>query len=168
MKVLEERSAEKPALQYTEREWEDESYSLFGERTDPRPCPECGRTGFFGPRAADPGLKFRCCRFCGFSQIVGEEPVRLLPVVHACADWPVCAKAPYVWWVQRNQKRFVCPFCGRESELIGRNVFKPGVLVDGPSDLRDHPWWKVPQNRSYGYYERFWENWAFTKGRVVL
>ena len=168
MKVTEKRSVNKETLQYTEQEWDEDSYRLFVECTDPEPCPRCGRTGFFGPRAADPGVKFRCCRFCGFYQVVGEEPIQFLPVVHACDDWPECARAPYVWWVHPNEQRFTCPFCGLQSDVRARNVFTPGVLVDGPSDAQDHPWRKVPQHRSYTYYQRFWENWKCTKGRVVL
>src|SRR5262245_45144556 len=96
---------------YTEREWEDESYALLVERADPIPCPSCGRTGFFGPRALDPGRKLRACRFCGFSQEVGQAPVRLRPVAHTCADWPQIAKAPYLWWVTPGDKFFQCPYC---------------------------------------------------------
>ncbi|MFC1639767.1 hypothetical protein ACFL3B_03275 [Gemmatimonadota bacterium] len=168
MRAVDRELAELLAVRYTEQEWEEESYSLFGERTDPKPCPACGRTGFYGPRAADPGVKFRSCRFCGFDQAVGEDPVQLLPVVHKCTDWPECAKAPYVWWVKPDVSRFNCPFCGREADISSKNVFRPGVLVEGPSEASDHPWQKVPQNRPYGYYQRFWENWEFTKGRVVL
>jgi len=168
MTVIEEPSNKKTMPRYTEQEWDEDSYRLFGERIDPESCPTCGRTGFFGPRAADPGVKFRCCRFCGFHQVVGEEPVQMLPVVHRCGDWPECAKAQYVWWVHPDVQRFKCPFCRRESDVSSRNVFTPGLLVDSPSAAQDHPWRKVPQNRSYGYYQRFWENWEFTKGRVVL
>ena len=141
---------------------------LFGERSDPLPCPQCGKTGFYGPRAADPGVKFHCCRFCGFYQVVGEKPAQFLPVVHDCDEWPVCAKAPYVWWVEPDTEQFTCPFCGRSLSVRGRNVFKRGVLVERPSEMPDHPWSMVPQDRSYDYYLRFWENWDFTKGRVVL
>jgi hypothetical protein len=156
------------ALEYTEEQWEEDSYLLFVERSDPQPCPKCGQTGFYGPRAADPGVKFRCCRYCGFSQEVGEEPAQFLPVVHSCEEWPTIAKAPYVWWVHPAMERFLCPFCGRDSDVRGRNVFKPGVLGKSPLEVPDHPWGKVPQNRTYSYYLRFWENWEFTKGRVVL
>ena len=168
MIVQECHSAELLTLTYSEQDWDEDSYSLFGERTDPKPCPSCGRTGFFGPRAADFGVKFRCCRFCGFHQSVGEEPVQLLPVVHECDDWPICAKAPYVWWVKPDVQRFACPFCERDADVRGKNVFQRGILVDGPLAESDHPWRKVPQGRPYGYYQRFWENWEFTKGRVVL
>ncbi len=153
---------------YGLEDWDEDSYQLFVERKDPEPCPICGRTGFYGPRAADPGVKFRSCRFCGFNQIVDEEPVQFLPLVHSCDVWPSCAKAPYVWWVQPGQQQFTCPFCGRRSEVRGRNVFKPGVLVVSPAEAEDHPWHKVPQHRSYAYYQRFWENWEFTKGRIIL
>ncbi len=168
MIVQEYHSVELLALTYSEQDWDEDSYSLFGERTDPKPCPSCARIGFFGPRAADPGIKFRCCRFCGFHQDVGEEPVQLLPVVHECDDWPICAKAPYVWWVKPDVQRFACPFCERDADVRGKNVFRRGILVDGPFVESDHPWQKVPQGRTYGYYQRFWENWEFTKGRVVL
>jgi len=168
MKVIEKCAEEAVTLRYSEAQWDEDSYRLFGERMDPESCPNCGTTGFYGPRAADRGLKFRSCRFCGFHQVVDEEPVQMLPVVHRCDDWPVCAKAPYVWWVHPDAHQFTCPFCGRESNIHGRNVFAPGLVVDRPSDSGDHPWGKVPQNRSYGYYLRFWENWEFTRGRAVL
>lgn len=156
------------ATQYTEEQWDEDSYQLFVERSDPKPCPRCGQTGFYGPRAADPGLKFHCCRFCGFHQEVGGEPAQFMPVIHGCDDWPVCARAQYVWWLSPNAERFPCPFCGRDADVRGRNVFTRGILVDSPSDLADHAWRKVPQDRDYAYYLRFWENWDFTKGRVVL
>ena len=168
MKVIEKSLNTQATLQYSETQWDEDSFRLFGERMDPEACPKCGRTGFFGPRAADPGVKFRCCRYCGFNQVIGEEPVQMLPVVHKCADWPVCAKAPYVWWVHPEDRKFTCPFCGRDSDIHGRNVFAPSLLVDSPSESENHPWRKVPQNQSYAYYLRFWENWDFTKGRVVL
>ncbi len=155
-------------LHYTEQQWEEDSYRLFVERVDPLPCPKCNKTGFFGPRAADPGVKFRCCRFCGFHQVVGAEPAQMVPVVHSCDDWPECARAPYVWWVQVGESRFTCPFCEVESDVRARNVFTPGVSVNSPFEVQEHPWSKVPQNRPYDYYQRFWENWEFTKGRIVL
>ena len=91
MTVSEMRSTTE--LVYTAENWERESYALFVERSDPAPCPECGRTGFFGPRARDPGRKFRACRFCGFWQVVGQSPIRLVPMVHDCSEWPECARA---------------------------------------------------------------------------
>jgi len=168
MHVTENQVVQDLSLEFTEADWDQESYELFGERMDPRPCPKCGRTGFFGPRAADPGLKFRSCRFCGFSQEVNCDPVQFLPVVHSCDDWPVCAKAPYVWWVHPSEERFTCPFCGRDSDVRSRNVFTPGVLSASPAETEDHAWHKVPQGRPYSYYLRFWENWEFTRGRVIL
>ncbi len=166
--LLTDTQAPQTASQYTEEQWEEDSYMLFGERAEPRPCPKCGHTGFYGPRAADPALKFHCCRFCGFYQEVGGEQAQFLPVVHGCDAWPVCAKAPYVWWLPPDAERFLCPFCGHSAVVRSLNVFKAGIMVDRPSDLADHPWRKVPQSRDYAYYLRFWENWDFTKGRVVL
>lgn len=153
---------------YSESDWEEESYTLFGERADPVPCPECGRTGFYGPRAADPDGKFRICRFCGFCQPVGDVPVQLRPVVHGCAEWPECARAPYVWWIPPDATRFTCPFCGRGAVVEPRNRFLKGVVVDPPSADSSHPWHRVPQGRSYSYYLKFWENWECTRGRVIL
>jgi hypothetical protein len=123
---------------YTESDWEEESYRLFMERSDPAPCPQCGRTGFFGPRAADPGLKFRACRFCGFWQAIGEK------------------------------KQFDCPYCGQVAKVESHNAFERGSAQLAPVDDPDHPWRKVPQGRPYSYYLRFWENWPVTKGRVIL
>ena len=168
MLVTEERSEIAIMQQYTDADWEEDSYSLFVERSDPQPCPRCGRTGFFGPRAADPDVKFRACRFCGFYQEVGQKPVQFLPVAHSCEEWPECARAPYIWWVPPDQEQYTCPYCGRESAVRGRNIFTPGVLTASPAEDVDHPWGKVPQNRPYAYYIRFWENWDVTRGRVVL
>jgi hypothetical protein len=153
---------------YTESDWEEESYRLFMERSDPAPCPQCGRTGFFGPRAADPGLKFRACRFCGFWQAIGEKSVQFRPTAHACDEWPECAKAPYVWWVHPDQKQFDCPYCGQVAKVESHNAFERGSAQLAPVDDPDHPWRKVPQGRPYSYYLRFWENWPVTKGRVIL
>ncbi len=116
----------------------------------------------------DPGRKFRACRFCGFWQEVGKKPVRFRPVAHDCEEWPQCAKAPYIWWVEPNEKWFNCVYCGKRAPVEGSNPFAKGVLVRAPSDDQDHPWWRVPQNRPYQFYYRFWENWPATKGRAYL
>lgn len=155
-------------LVYTLEDWERESYALFVERSDPAPCPECGRTGFHGPRARDPGRRFRACRFCGFWQVVGHKPIRLVPTVHDCSEWPECARAAYIWWVHPDEKRYTCPYCRQLVPVVGHNVFMKGALITPPSEDPDHPLRKVPQNRTYSYYQRFWENWPCTKGRVIL
>jgi hypothetical protein len=155
-------------LAYTKADWEEESYQLFVERTDPKPCPQCGRTGFYGPRAADPGMKFRACRFCGFWQAVGEEPQQFRPAAHECSDWPECAKAKYLWWIHPEEKLFKCPYCRQQVAVDSNNAFVRGAVPRPPANDPEHPWHKVPQNRSYSYYLRFWENWPLTKGRVVL
>ena len=155
-------------LPYTLEDWETESYQLFVERADPAPCPKCGRTGFFGPRASDPGLKYRACRFCGFWQAVGEDPIQFRPTIHDCEEWPECARAPYVWWVHPEDRRYTCPFCDQKVNVKSHNTYMKGVLVLSPFENLDHPWRKVPQNRPYTYYLRFWENWPITKGRVIL
>lgn len=166
--VTEHHGGEPRVFTYTENDWDEESYQLFVERGDPRPCPECGRTGFYGPRAADPGLKYRACRFCGFWQLVGQEPTHLRATAHACSAWPSCARAPYVWWVQPDQRTYKCPYCDQQVVLESRNAFVKGAALETPATDANHPWHKVPQGRSYSYYLRFWENWPVTKGRVIL
>ena len=166
--VSQDREGEAQVISYTERDWEEESYALFVERSDPRPCPECARTGFYGPRAADPGLKYRACRFCGYWQAVGQPPVQLRATVHGCAAWPVCARARYVWWVHPEQRTYTCPYCGQQVVLEDRNAFLKGAVLPAPAADSGHPWHRVPQGRSYSYYLRFWENWPVTKGRVIL
>ena len=156
------------ALEYNMSDWEEESYQLFVERADPQPCPRCGTTGFYGPRAVDPGIKYRACRFCGFWQSVDGEPEQCRPTSHGCEEWPECARAPYIWWVRQDTKRYTCPFCRQEVNVVSHNSFMKGVLILSPLENLDHPWRKVPQNRTYSYYLRFWENWACTKGRVIL
>lgn len=160
------RSTAPATLEFTEEHWNDESYALVAERANPRCCPRCGSTGFYGPRAL--GRKSRACRFCGFYQEVGARPVRLKPVVHGCKPWPECAKAPYVWWVHPKEQWYDCPFCGLRVPVTGNNGFMKGTLVTAPSDDPAHPWWRVPQDRDYAYYLRFWHNWKCTKGRVVM
>jgi hypothetical protein len=155
-------------LTYSRDAWEEESYELFVERAEPRPCPKCGRTGFYGPRASDPGLKYRQCRFCGFWQAAGGRPVQFRPTIHGCEEWPECARAPYIWWVHPDDRRYTCPFCSQQVNVESHNTFMKGVLVLAPIQDLDHPWRKVPQNRPYSYYQRFWENWPCTKGRVIL
>jgi len=155
-------------LEYSEQEWEEESYALFVERAAPRPCPHCGRTGFYGPRAADPGKKYRACRFCGFWQFVGEAPIQYRPTAHGCPEWPDCARAPYIWWIDPDEKAYTCPYCDQQVVVETQNTFRKGALVLGPSEDLSHPWRKVPQGRDYDYYQRLWENWAITRGRVVL
>jgi len=156
------------ALTFSRKDWEEESYELFVERGDPRPCPKCGRTGFYGPRASDPGLKYRQCRFCGFWQAAGGPPLQFRPTVHGCEEWPECARSPYIWWVHPNDRRYTCPYCSQQVTVESHNTYMKGVLVLAPFYNLDHPWRKVPQNRPYSYYQRFWENWPCTKGRVIL
>ena len=155
-------------LEYSLEDWESDSYQLFVERADPQPCPQCGRTGFYGPRASDPALKYRACRFCGFWQSVGHDPVQFRPTAHGCEKWPECARAPYIWWVHPAEKRYTCAYCAQQVQVESHNSFMKGVLVLAPMDYLDHPWRNVPQNRTYSYYLRFWENWPCTKGRVIL
>lgn len=153
---------------YTVREWEDATYAMAAERADPEPCPRCNRTGFYGPRAMDHGKKFRQCRFCGFLQDVGKAPVQLRPVAHACDEWPQVADAPYIWWIDPDEKWYTCPYCHKKAPVESTNPFMKGAEVKAPADDPDHPWRNVPQGASYATYLRFWERWPITTGRVVL
>jgi hypothetical protein len=153
---------------YTEENWEEESYALLAERADPNHCPNCGLTGFFGPRARDDAPKFRECRFCGFYQEVGQQPKRRRPVAHGCDEWPEIAGAPYIWWIAPDERFFVCAFCGQRAPAETSNVFMKGAGITAPSDDPGHPWWNVPQDESYSFYYNFWEQWPSTKGRVVF
>jgi hypothetical protein len=150
-----------PRLAYTRRDWEEDLMANFGEGRDPIPCPDCSRTGFYGPRIDAVERHYRQCRFCGFTQMVGQAWERHLPTAHDCDSWPECARAPYVWWVGPEVESYLCPYCGKRVTVSGSLVFRPA------EDL-SHPWWKVPQNRSKEYYSRFWENWEVSFGRVFL
>jgi DNA-directed RNA polymerase subunit RPC12/RpoP len=146
---------------YPQRQWEEECFATFGEGRDPAPCPDCGRTGFFGPRVDTADRRYRQCRFCGFTQVVGERATRFVPAVHGCAAWPTCARAAYIWWVPSDITSFMCPYCSTRLPV-------ETVRVTPPADDKTHPWWRVPQDRLRRYYLRFWENWEVTKGRVHL
>jgi len=149
------------ARPYSLADWEDDCFHMFGEGRDPEPCPECGRTAFYGPRILDPDRRFRQCRFCGFTQDVAGEPVFYVPTRHDCQSWPTCARAPYLWWVDPDLASYRCPYCKEDVEVKAATVRRP-------VDDKEHPWWRVPQNRKRFYYLRFWENWEITKGRVHL
>ncbi|HEX9632774.1 MAG TPA: hypothetical protein VGA02_09940 [Gemmatimonadales bacterium] len=145
---------------YTASAWDEDAFAAYAEGRDPRPCPVCGRVGFFGPRVVGV-MKVRACRFCGLYQEAEGPPLRATPTVHACAEWPEIARAPYIWWVPPGDASYTCSFC--------RTVVKAAdCLVTPPSEDSKHPWWRVPQGRNRFYYARFWENWPFTKGRVFL
>lgn len=146
---------------YTRADWDAESFALFAEGADPAACPECRQTGFFGPRVVDETIKARACRFCGFWQQVDHSPIHLLPTMHSCSQWPEVSKAPYIWWVLPHVDSYVCPFCRGTVEV-------PPSLTIRPADEPDHPWRRIPQNRSQPFYQRLWANWEVTAGRVVL
>jgi len=146
---------------YAVDHWDAEAFAAFGEGRNPSPCPECGRTGFYGPRLDVAERRYRQCRFCGFTQGVGEAPVRYRAVVHECAVCPSCARAPYLWWVSPGVSAWTCPFCDEWVDPGAAEVLRP-------VEDEKHPWWRVPQHRSRFYYSRFWSNWPVTHGRVFL
>ncbi len=146
---------------YTMDDWDNECFEAFGEGRDPQPCPDCKRTGFYGPRIDPTERRYRQCRFCGFTQMVGGSPIQHVSTVHGCTAWVEAAKAPYIWWVAPDVESYLCPFCGKRTSVAEATVLRP-------VDDAEHPWWRVPQGRSRYYYIRFWENWEVTKGRVHL
>ncbi len=146
---------------YTTSDWDASSFGLFGEGADPAACPECGRTGFFGPRFVEPDVKCRSCRFCGFWQRTDSVPERHLPTSHDCADWPKISRAAYVWWVAPTIDFYECPFCNARVDV-------PLSIVPAPIEDIDHPWWKVPQQKPQQVYQRLWNNWTFSAGRTIL
>jgi len=150
-----------PDVRYDPAAWDEECFAVFAEGRDPGACPQCGRTGFYGPRVGGRGRRYRACRFCGFHQDVGGLPDLARPTSHRCGVWPQVARAPYVWWLPPDEDEYLCPFCEERVRLEDARVRAP---IDDP----EHPWWKVPQERTRFYYARFWENWAFTKGRVFI
>jgi len=147
--------------EYTRDDWDAESYSIFGEGGNPAACPECGRTGFYGPRFAEPERRFRACRFCGFWQDVDGPPTRYLPTAHTCDPWPELSHAPYIWWVSSDTDAYDCPFCGDP-------VIVAVAVVPTPAETPKHPWWKIPQNRPPSFYRRLWSNWECSAGRTIL
>ena len=162
------REESKATEAFTEDDWEDASYALLAERRDPEHCPSCGFTGFYGPRARDDAPKFRECRFCGFHQQVGQQRSRRRPVAHDCEKWPDVAGAPYVWWIDTDETWYHCSFCHNRAPVGRSNVFSKGSGIVAPSDDPHHPWWNVPQDKSYSFYYKYWEQWPSTKGRVVF
>lgn len=148
-------------IQYTRADFEEHCFQQFGEGRDPDPCPVCLRTGFYGPRIADPDKRFRQCRFCGFTQHADGPVVTYVPTAHRCKDWPIVARAPYLWWMSPDATSYRCGYC-RETVQV------EAVRVARPVDDENHPWQRVPQGKNRFYYSRFWENWQVTKGRVFL
>ncbi len=147
--------------EYTVSDWEAESYAVFAEGGDPLPCPECGRTGFYGPRFVEPDQKIRACRFCGFWQLAGEAPQQFVPTAHDCDEWPECSRAPYIWWTAADTESYTCPYCKG-------TVTVAGATISVPNDVPNHPWWKIPQGRTQSFYQRLWKNWPCSAGRTVL
>ena len=147
--------------EYTLADWEAESFAIFGEGGDPGACPDCGRTGFYGPRFADPDRRYRACRFCGFWQDVDGDAERYIPTAHSCELWPEVSKSAYIWWVAPGTDAFDCPFC-QEPLIVDAST------VPIPSDTPKHPWWHIPQGRPQSFYQRLWRNWEWSTGRTIL
>jgi DNA-directed RNA polymerase subunit RPC12/RpoP len=137
------------AATYTDAEWQADFLAIFAKRAPPPPCARCGRTGFFGPRRAANDRRYWLCKFCGFSASVGGGPVQCRATVHRCTQWPTVAGAPYVWWVQPDETRYECPYCGTVVEVASATVKRP---VEDPS----HPWHGVPEKATFAQAAAFW------------
>ena len=136
-----------PMRDYTEQDWLAENTTLQ-HGVDPQPCPQCGWTGFYSTREADPPpgetkpRRYRGCKFCGFWQDVGKQPDQLIryechhPNGTVRHDW----KYPRENWN--------CPDCGTH--------YEPSASVRWPADDPRHPWRNVPQHRSQAYYLAHW------------
>ena len=88
--------------------------------------------------------------------------------MHDCKGWPVIAHAPYVWWIPADERWYMCNFCGQRTAVESSNAFMRAVGMVPPADDPQHPWWLVPQNETYSFYVRFWEQWPATKGRAFF
>ncbi len=131
-------------MEYTEADWLAEDAALK-KGSAPPPCPSCGRTGFYAPRADDniPPRHYRACKFCGLWQDVGMRPHTIIRYechhwLHQVADW----KEPHESWD--------CPVCDKH--------FMPVDAVSWPRDNPAHLWWKVPQSLSQAQYAEVWTN----------
>ncbi|MFQ6045791.1 MAG: hypothetical protein ACE5PT_05435 [Gemmatimonadales bacterium] len=146
---------------YTEGSWEEESFAIYGMGAPPPRCPQCRQRGFYGPRFAEPDLKYRACKFCGFWQYVEGEPRTYLPSVHGCEYWPLVAGAPYIWWVAPDQKTYTCPWCDKRVRVASSRV-------KSPADDPEHSWRKLRQSMPQRFYMKFWAQWPTTVGRIYL
>ena len=104
-------------MPYTTAEWAADMAALYLARTPPPACPQCTRRGFFGPRHDGIARMYRLCKFCGFSQTVGEDPISLRPTVHGCANWQSFAGSPYVWWVGATEVTYTCDSCQQTVQI---------------------------------------------------
>lgn len=146
------------AAAYSATDWDTEFMAVFARRSAPPACPDCHRTGFFGPRKAQ-DRTYRLCKFCGAYQATGGQPVQCLATVHNCSEWPTVAGAANVWWVQPHETKYQCPYCGTSVEVSA-------ALVKRPLDDPTHPWWRVAQNMSFDTARSFWL--AHGQARVYL
>ena len=121
---------------YSEADWQaDVDHRNAGG--DNRPCPQCGRSGFYGPRDDTHGRHYRHCKYCGLLQNVGEEPIQCISTVHDCDDWPRVCGAAYIWWVTPDEATYRCPCCERIMTVNS-------TRIAGPIENPDHPWASMP------------------------
>ena len=136
--------------EYTVADWAADMAALYLARTSPPPCPRCARRGFHGPRHDGQTRMYRLCKFCGFSQTVGANPIDLRPTVHGCTGWRHFAGAPYLWWVRPDEPTYECEHCHATVDVSRHLVARP---VDDP----EHPWWQVRQDMSFDESVAFWQ-----------
>ncbi len=127
-------------LTFSLNEWETEDRALK-HGADPQPCPCCQRRGFYAPREADDGRRYRCCKFCGFWQDLEKHPHEIIRYecrasTHRASDW----KEPHESWS--------CPEC--------QTVFEPANSVAWPVDDTSHPWRNAPLTGTQEDYCSYW------------
>jgi hypothetical protein len=136
---------------YTQSDWEKE-YSKLDRGEAPGPCPNCRRTGFYGPRGTRPlGPGYHACKFCGLWQYVDQLSFFAIPTVHSCGNGPTILGAPQIWWEVPEHEFFDCRFCPATQLKI------EGWRTNAPHDDRAHPWRQVPQGLSLAAYKQFWK-----------
>jgi hypothetical protein len=129
----------RPSFTYTFEDWQNELHALR-DGGDPAPCPRCGRRGFYEPKWAEPNRYYRACKFCGFWQNVGEDPMNVIRYEcrapdHWSADWKVATEA------------WSC-MCGR--------TFTPDQRVSWPVNDKGHWWNEAPAYGTQADFRKFW------------
>ncbi len=143
---------------YSEADWRaDVDHHDTGG--DNRPCLQCGRRGFYGPRDDGHGRHYRLCKYCGLLQNTGEKPVQCLATAHTCPSWPHICGAPYIWWVTPAERTYPCD--------CGQTVAVAAARIAGPVDDQQHPWASLPDLIDQGTSSRFWTSQG-QSGRVYL
>lgn len=146
-------------MPYSEEDWTEEREQILAQELADA-CPNCGRTGFYGPREAEGDRQYRMCKFCGFYQGVDEEPEQLRPCAHQCENQTEILGAPEIQWVSPDETTYSCFHCDEEVDAEDSTIVPP---VENDA----HPWTEVPQGLTYGQYYEFWQG-VLGKPRAYL